>query len=64
MLLCEGGILTCSALILRWQMAVEGFEDMAVYTVLCAVSTFSALAINLSLLFVPTQVCLLDEFCA
>ena len=59
MLVCEGTIFTCSALALKWQMSddsLEGFQDMGIYTVLCAISTFFALAVTLLLLFVPTQV--------
>ena len=59
MLVCEAVTLVCSTLALRWQMAdesLEGFQDMGMYTVLCAISTFCALAITLSLLCVPTQV--------
>jgi hypothetical protein len=60
MLLCEAAIFICSLLVVKWDMAagesMEGFEDMAVYTVLCSISTLFALVVTLSLLFVPTQV--------
>lgn len=60
MLVCDAAAFACSVLILRWHMdddSLEGFQDMgACYTVLCAISTFCALAVTLSLLFVPTQV--------
>jgi hypothetical protein len=59
MLLCEVAIFICSILLVVWDMAregMEGYQDMAVYTVLCSISTFFALAITLSLLLVPTHV--------
>ena len=67
MLVCEAATFTCSALALRWKMAdgsLEGFQDMGFYTVMCAISTFCALAVTLLLLFVPTQVCPHLELCA
>ena len=67
MLVCEATIFTCSALALRWQMAdesLEGFQDMGFYTVMCAISTFSALTVTVLLLFVPTQVCSRLGLCA
>jgi hypothetical protein len=60
MLLCEAAIFTCSILMVVWNMAskegMEGYQDMEVYTVLCSISTFFALAVTLSLLLVPTHV--------
>jgi hypothetical protein len=60
MLLCEVAIFICSILLVVWDMAssegMEGYQDMAVYTVLCSISTFFALAVTLSLLLVPTHV--------
>jgi hypothetical protein len=60
MLLCEAAIFICSILMVVWDMAssegMEGYQDMAVYTVLCSISTFLALATTLSLLLVPTHV--------
>jgi hypothetical protein len=60
MLLCEAAIFTCSTLMVVWNMAsdegMEGYQDMEVYTVLCSISTFFALAVTLSLLLVPTHV--------
>jgi hypothetical protein len=59
MLLCESVIFICSILLVVWDMAADGtgdFEDMEVYTFMCSVSTFFALAITLSLLLVPTHV--------
>jgi hypothetical protein len=60
MFLCEATIFVCSVLVFHWDMAsdgsIEGFEDMAVYTALCSISTFFALAVTLSLLLIPTQV--------
>ena len=67
MLVCEGVTLTSAALSLRWQMAddsLEGFQDLGFYTVMCAISTFCALAVTLLPLFVPTQVCPRLESCA
>ena len=66
MLMCEAAIFTCSVLSLRWQMAdhsQEGGQDMAMYTVLCAVSTFCASATTILLLVIPTQVCTRSELC-
>jgi hypothetical protein len=60
MLLCEAVIFTCSILMVVWDMAsnegMKGYQDMAVYTVLCSISTFFALAVTLSLLLIPTHV--------
>jgi hypothetical protein len=60
MLVCEAAIFTCSVLMVVWNMSssdgMEGYEDMTVYTVLCSISTFCALAITLSLLLIPTHV--------
>jgi hypothetical protein len=60
MLLCEAAIFICSILMVIWDMAssegMEGYQDMAVYIVLCSISTFLALATTLSLLLVPTHV--------
>lgn len=60
MLLCEATIFVCSILAVKWDMtargSIEGFEDMAVYTVLCSISTFFALTVTLLLLLVPTHV--------
>jgi hypothetical protein len=60
MFLCEAVIFICSILIVVWDMAssdgMEGYDDMPVYTVLCSISTFCALAVTLSMLLVPTHV--------
>jgi hypothetical protein len=60
MLVCEAATFTCSILMVVWNMTssggMEGYEDMAVYTVLCSVSTFFAITVTLSLLLVPTHV--------
>jgi hypothetical protein len=60
MFLCEAMIFICSILIVVWDMVstdgMEGYEDMPVYTVLCSISTFCALAMTLSMLLVPTHV--------
>jgi hypothetical protein len=60
MLLCEAAIFISSTLMVVWDMAsdegMEGYQDMEVYTLLCSISTFFALAVTLSLLLVPTQV--------
>ena len=67
MLVCEGATLTRSALALRWEMAdssLEGSQNLDVYTVLVAISTFCALTVTLLLLFVPTQVRPRLESCA
>jgi hypothetical protein len=60
MFLCESVIFICSILVVVWDMAssdgMEGYEDMPVYTVLCSISTFLALAMTLSMLLVPTHV--------
>jgi hypothetical protein len=36
---------------------VEGYEEMGIFTVMCSISTFSALCITLVLLFVSKRVC-------
>jgi hypothetical protein len=60
MFLCEAAVFICSVLLVKWDMVSDrgmaGYEDMEVYTVLCSVSTFLALAITLTLLLVPTHV--------
>jgi hypothetical protein len=60
MLVCEAAIFTCSILMVLWNMAsnrgMVGYEDMAVYTVLCSISTLFAITVTLSLLLVPTHV--------
>ena len=43
MLVCKAVTFACAALSLRWQMAddsLEDLQDMGMYTVLCAISTF------------------------
>jgi hypothetical protein len=60
MFLCEAVIFICSILMVVWDMVstdgMEGYEDMPVYTVMCSISTFCALAMTLSMLLVPTHV--------
>ena len=62
MLVCETAIFVCSVLIIRWDMAevgqgnLQAYHDMKVYTVMCSISTFAALAVTLSFFIVPTQV--------
>jgi hypothetical protein len=60
MFLCEAVIFICSILMVVWDMVstdgMEGYEDMPVYTVMCSISTFCALAVTLSMLLVPTHV--------
>jgi hypothetical protein len=60
MLFCEAATFICSILMVVWDMTsnrgMEGYEDMAVYTLLCSVSTFFAITVTLSLLLVPTHV--------
>ena len=65
MLMCEATTCTCSVLSLKWQMAdhTPNGQDMHMYTVMCAVSTFSASVVTLLLIVVPTQVCTRSELC-
>jgi hypothetical protein len=60
MFLCEVVGLACSILIVKWDMAADGgqggYQDMAVYSVMCGISTACALAITISLLVVPAHV--------
>ena len=63
MLVCEATVLSCSLLALRWGMAADGgqggYEDMALYSVMCSVSTFCAFMVTVAMVFVPEQVCAL-----
>ena len=36
-----------------------GYEDMALYSVMCSVSTFCAFMVTVAMVFVPEQVCAL-----
>jgi hypothetical protein len=60
MFLCEMVGLVCSILIVKWDMAADGgqggYQDMAVYSVMCGISTACALATTISLLVVPAHV--------
>jgi hypothetical protein len=60
MLVCETAVFICSILMVVWDIGsdgtIEGYEDMAVYTVPCSIATFFALIMTLSLLLVPTHV--------
>lgn len=60
MLLCEAVIFVCSILILKWDME-QPYQDMEVYTVMCSISTFTALAITLSFFIIPSHVRLLEQ---
>lgn len=71
MLLCEVTAFTCSILALKWKMNAtgvydhdhtheeveEGYDDMALYSVMCSISTFCAVLITVTLLIVPEHVC-------
>ena len=61
MLVSEAVVLTCSLLALRWGMAADGgqgaYEDMAVYSVMCSISTACAFTITVILVAVPEHVC-------
>jgi hypothetical protein len=60
MFVSEAVVFICSILVVVWDMAshegMEGYDDMHMYTVLCAISTFCALSMTLSLLLIPTHV--------
>lgn len=61
MLLCEATVFTCSILALKWEMTAYGgeggYEDMALYSMMCSISTVAALLITVTLLIVPEHVC-------